>query len=102
MVGCWDTGSGGPRQAIGGFFVGDYVCYSRVEDWGGGGGGIDEGLEVGAGAGDEDEKTGAWRCHCGGNGVECSPGFGGARDDDNKPSRNPNPVCPKNCSSDRW
>lgn len=57
MVGCWDTSGGGPGQAIGGFFVGDYVCYSCVEGWGGRGGGINEGLEVGTGAGDEDEET---------------------------------------------
>lgn len=57
MVGCWDAGGGGPRQAIGSFFVGDYMCYGCIEGRRGGSGGIDEGLEVGTGARDEDEKT---------------------------------------------
>lgn len=58
VVGCGDAGVGGAGESVGGFLVGDDVRDAAWER--GGVGGVDEGLEVRAGAGDEDEDRGCW------------------------------------------
>lgn len=52
VVGCGDGVELGAGEAVGGFFVGDDVRYCCGEEGGGGERGVDEGLQVGAGAGD--------------------------------------------------
>lgn len=59
VVGCLYAGGAGAFEAVGVLFVGDYVRDDCVwEGRGGAGCGVDEGLEVGAGAGDEDCEFG--------------------------------------------
>jgi hypothetical protein len=64
VVGCGYSSIGCASEAVGVLAVGDYVRDLRVGKGGGGGGsGVargDEGGEVSAGAGDEDEDAGWW------------------------------------------
>lgn len=56
MVRCGDVGEGRPGEPVRGFFVGDDVLDMGSEC--AGLCGVDEGLEVGTVAGDEDEEAG--------------------------------------------